>query len=352
MKKTKIVVPALGILLLSTAASVSGTVAWFSMNNAVKVTGMSVTTRVSSNLKIVGDTLASTARKADNLFVDNLTIGDLSGVLEPVSTVNGKNFFYTTNGQADGDAQADTYTAYNAAEIPTSTELDNFAEAYDSATADPKPVGYLDYVFQLKAVNAASAAKDIKITRLDLVYGGAKDPSKAYRVAVFTEDLGETGVNPAGGSGTLKGIYAPDGGNNHTANSAISATSGGPVAIATTAYNTVASIASVPANKANYYKVVVRLYLEGEDTTCTSTTFADLTQAWELNLDLKIDTASTTNTAAANIAKYTSAEVSGTKYYYNGSYVWTDPAKLGDNAEGTAIASAAADVKTAFGYGA
>ena len=29
MKKSKIIVPALGILLLSTAASISGTVAWF-----------------------------------------------------------------------------------------------------------------------------------------------------------------------------------------------------------------------------------------------------------------------------------------------------------------------------------
>ena len=52
MKKTKIIIPALGMLLLSTAASVSGTVAWFSMNASVTVTGMTVTTKVSSNLQI------------------------------------------------------------------------------------------------------------------------------------------------------------------------------------------------------------------------------------------------------------------------------------------------------------
>ena len=45
MKKTKVIIPALGILLLSTAASVTGTVAWFSMNDTVTASGMSVTAK-------------------------------------------------------------------------------------------------------------------------------------------------------------------------------------------------------------------------------------------------------------------------------------------------------------------
>ena len=40
MKKTKVIIPALGILLLSTAASVTGTVAWFTAANEVDVSGM------------------------------------------------------------------------------------------------------------------------------------------------------------------------------------------------------------------------------------------------------------------------------------------------------------------------
>ena len=38
MKKSKIIVPALGLLLLSTAASVSGTVAWFTANRTYNTT--------------------------------------------------------------------------------------------------------------------------------------------------------------------------------------------------------------------------------------------------------------------------------------------------------------------------
>ena len=48
MKKTKIIIPAMGLLLLSTAASVTGTVAWFAANATVTATGMSVTAKSDS----------------------------------------------------------------------------------------------------------------------------------------------------------------------------------------------------------------------------------------------------------------------------------------------------------------
>ncbi len=54
MKKSKIIVPALGLLLLSTAASVSGTVAWF------------------------------TANRTYNTFVDKFTVGSVDGNLSAV----------------------------------------------------------------------------------------------------------------------------------------------------------------------------------------------------------------------------------------------------------------------------
>ena len=53
MKKTKIIIPALGMLLLSTAASVTGTVAWFSANSQVTATGMTVTAKSDSKLLVI-----------------------------------------------------------------------------------------------------------------------------------------------------------------------------------------------------------------------------------------------------------------------------------------------------------
>ncbi|MBR4769390.1 MAG: hypothetical protein IK090_00495 [Clostridia bacterium] len=346
MKK---IIPALALLLVSAVLLATSSFAWFSMNTTVTVTGMEVKTKVSSNLQIKEDTLDSTTRIADANFttaVDESTTYATPALLEPVSTVDGVAFFFTTNALSNGDAVADEYTAYNAAEVPTSGELTAFNTRYGSTGA----VGYVDYVFQLKAVNTANAGKDIKITKLDLIYGGASDNSKAYRVALFVEDLGETGSAPTGGSGTLKGIYAPSGATNQTANKAVSATDAAPTTISTTAYNTVSNIATVPAEKTNYYKVVIRLFLEGEDTTCKNDTYAALTGNWKLNLELRLDDADTTNTAVTSIAKYTSATVSATTYFYDGSYVWDDIANIGTTTGRTAIGEADASVKTAFGY--
>ena len=345
MSKFSKLIPAIAMLLLSAILLSTATYAWFSMNTRVNVTGMAITATVSSNLQIAEDTLDSTTRISDATFAIAVSTDLGNTLLEPVSTVNGKNFFYTTNALANGDARADDYAAYNAAEVPTSSELTAFNTTYGTTGA----VGYKDYVFQLKAVNTANVAKDIKVTKLDLIYGGAADVSKAFRVAVLVEDLGEAGTAPAGGSGTLRGIYAPNGANNQTANYAVSAAATAPTALASN-YNTVASIASVPAAKTNYYKVVIRIYLEGEDTTCTNATYAALTSAWRLNLELTIDTAEETNTAVSCLGKYTSAVVSATTYYYDGTYVWADIANIGTETGRTAIGSADASVQTAFGY--
>ena len=69
MKKTKIIIPALGMLLLSTAASVTGTVAWFSANNSVSATGMTV------------------AAKSDGVFLEIAGAAD-SGTYSDIGTSN------------------------------------------------------------------------------------------------------------------------------------------------------------------------------------------------------------------------------------------------------------------------
>lgn len=52
MKKSKIIIPALGMLVLSTAATVSGTVAWFTMNKIATAQGMVVGAKTSGSLII------------------------------------------------------------------------------------------------------------------------------------------------------------------------------------------------------------------------------------------------------------------------------------------------------------
>ena len=290
MKKSKIIVPALGLLLLSTAASVSGTVAWFTANSVTSITGMSFTTKVSSNLLIADDVIGSTAKLADEDFTDSLE-QTKTAILEPVSTTDGRQFFYTTNAKADGDATSDTYTAY--------TTQAAFATAYGQ-TGVATVLPYLDYVFQLKAVNVSNGTLDLKVTNLTLTYGGTADGSKAYRVAFFVEDI--TSSNPTGtlgvSAGTADGIYAPSGAVNHSdadsKNFAVSGASAAPTQLSVTGnkYNNLTKLATVAKSTvsvpASYYKVIARMYIEGEDTTCTNTTFAALNESWSLDMQISL----------------------------------------------------------------
>ncbi len=66
MKKTKIIVPALGMLLLSTAASVTGTVAWFAVNTTVQVTGLQVRAKAEGGILIAPYALTATAITEDS----------------------------------------------------------------------------------------------------------------------------------------------------------------------------------------------------------------------------------------------------------------------------------------------
>ena len=75
MKKTKVIIPALGLLLLSTAASVTGTVAWFAANKTVTAQGMSVTVKSDSTFLLIaaGQQTASTIKTGKATIVNATT---------------------------------------------------------------------------------------------------------------------------------------------------------------------------------------------------------------------------------------------------------------------------------------
>ena len=326
MKKTnakKKLLPAIGMLAISAAMLSTATYAWFTMNKTVSVTGMQVNTTVGSNLLISHDTTAGNAANAENTFKTSDTTA-ISGQLEPVSTIDGKSFFYTdtSNVQGNGDAMADTYIAYNASDTTA------FNSNYQTSGA----VGYLDYAFELKANNTTAADQYINVTDLELTYGGTST-DKAFRVAFFVEDLGTNHTADTGVPGTLKTILKDSTAGNFTATKAVTSTS----ALADVTYGTAANLATVGAGTTHYYKVVVRLWIEGEDTTCNNTVFNTLKDKWGLNLTMKLEDSTGGVTAltldytakinlASDTASATTLVIDGITYYQlttNTSYYTT-----------------------------
>lgn len=306
---------AIAMVLVAAISLGTSTYAWFAVNSKVTATGMNFTATVRNNLFITDDTLDSTAKKADSDFTTAL-VQDVSGLLQPVSTVNGKDFFYskTDNVKGDGDTKTDSWIAYNAANTA------DFNTNYGTTGA----VGYIDYVFQLKAVNGTGSDLKIKLTDLGLSFNATSDPQKTFRVAVFAQNITDT--NPTANElGDLKAIYTVDGAGNFTTNEAVTSTT----ALDRVTYNQSFEL-NAGRNKSTYYKVVVRLWLEGEDNTCNNTTFADLNNGkWALSCEWKLDSNSSetavtkiTETLTTTPVDLTSAtvgpetvEINGVTYY-------------------------------------
>lgn len=352
----KKLLPAAMMLAVSASMLGTSTYAWFTMNKTVTVTGMEMKTKVGSNL-LISD---------NNYEADYSTASLSQGrkaLLEPVSSVTGANgsFWYTVDALGNGDARTDAYTAYaegtaltsgtaidlcaatsQAGEHPTTSGAGkaaydaSFNSTYTIGTASAAAAteyynayGYVDYVFYLKGT-ADSVNQNIRMTKCNLLYNEAAITSpafgegsavvgdnvdKAWRAAVFcssvTGGAGEQASNAT--AGNLKAILTMSGAENHSdvadgegaGNYAISANSA-PTKM-TLAYNTWSdstnsAIATLADKATGYYMVTVRVWLEGEDTTCTSKTYAQLSNAWKLDCEFSMDS---TKSAVTNISSST-----------------------------------------------
>ncbi|MCR5457999.1 MAG: hypothetical protein K6F14_07975 [Clostridiales bacterium] len=279
MKKFKKLIPALALLLVSAVLMSTASYAWFSMNNKVTVTGMEVTTKVSNNLYVRNSTYGQHDETVTN-YLSGIK-QTVTGLLQPVSTTDGINFFYV-DAQHDVNANG---SVKSGAEYIAYTDSSAFTTNYLEAQAVP----YVDYVFELKAVNTGVGPVELKLSELVLTYtavtaSSATIDENAYRVAVFMEKYDSAYTNTSAAitsSGTQKSILKESSSAYFTASQAVVSSSGlGAV------QNLSQGVAfNVAAGATEYYQVIVRLWLEGEDTTCNNDTFVDLTEGnWKLDL--------------------------------------------------------------------
>lgn len=295
MKKAlRKLIPALIMVLIAASMVGTSTFAWFSMNRSVSVTGMSVDTKVDDSLSIA-------ATNAEANYTNTLS-QTRTGHLRPVSTVDGVNFFYTagTNVKGNGDAVTEAYTAYSEAVVAdpdnalddTNAGKDHYDRAFLAAhgvdvdgtiTTSNVLYGYIDYTFYIKATNVSGSAEDLKLNTLNLLYNGAAVTEKAWRVAVFAQAaVKDTALNTAPTTSDRKAMLTLSGATNFESGKAVnSTTTTGTVTYTSAAW----AVDSIAAGATEYNKVTVRLWLEGEDTTCNNDTFATLTSAYTLSLN-------------------------------------------------------------------
>ena len=168
----------------------------------------------------------------------------------------------------------------------------------------------LDYVFQLKATNTTEKDQKVAITKLNLTspLSESKGSEKAFRVATFVENYSTAFTGSIPSSPAQSAIYAPKDYAYQTDGKAISSVDAqgsvtlGDVTIANSA-NSIGTISDSTTGPV-YYKVWVRLWLEGEDKSCYNDLFLD---SGNWSLDVTVDMRTTAGNAASNITSSVSA---------------------------------------------
>lgn len=318
------------MLAVSAAMLGTSTYAWFTMNKEVQVNGLALRTKTSSNLLI-------SSNNEEGSYKEDTLVEGRQALLEPVSSKTAKTgtFYYTLDAAENGSkahipsGTSNLYTLYNEtatanssaaaagkyhhdAAFNTAYGIDATAGAFNTA------YGYIDYVFYLKATGTVDD-QEIRMTKCDLDlapdntadplnYGALGTGDNAWRVALFATDItanggkGNSGTNgaavgqidPAGDGETAKAILKLadaayfDGTAVEDADSKGAVTTGSGV------------IGTIDAGETAYYKVLIRVWLEGEDTSCNTKTYAALEDGqWKLDLDFwLVDTTNTTDDEA------------------------------------------------------
>lgn len=354
MKK---LIPAAGMLALSASMLATSTYAWFTMNKEVEVTGMELKTKVGANLLICSDNVEANYSSLD-------LVQGRKGLLEPVSSVNGTtgSFWYTVNANARGQKEsAATITQYNedTAVANAVAGKNKYDKAFNGTygvkfitetfttddismadATDGAAYGYIDYVFYLKGTGDNND-QALKMTECNLLYDGKAISSpafgegtaaagvnidRAWRVGVFAQNITANGgagydavktVDPAATANVAtnqKGILGLKDATYFTVESdkpkaQASGSALGEVANFKNGASGATGVvldADVDRGETVYYKVLVRVWLEGEDDTCNSATYAALQdKKWALNCKFELDTGTAVtgiNTDTAKVA--------------------------------------------------
>ncbi len=209
MKKTKILVPALAVLALGMAASVTGTVAWFAANNVVNANGMYLRSTTPSSLVISKEITANGI--GDATVIDYETAAnDPSIVLNPASHFAGTaaegNVLKTVSNGNDVNPEtglAMPYVSTNG--LGTDTKNNNTGAAtpdnYRDLTyvdADANGHYYKDFVCYLGSVGKSITIGEGGYLQVSINWGDTNQTTSAATVDFYVNKTASTGSNGIG----------------------------------------------------------------------------------------------------------------------------------------------------------
>ncbi len=190
-KKSKLIAAAVALLGFSTAATVTGTVAWFTAANTVNVSGMNIQAEAENGIVIANETHAADADWKTTITASHNGAG---ATFVPTSTANLATWYHGLSDLADdGQHNVD----YDTFATPTITSGVAAATSSKHFTSTAKNI-YLVNEFRIQAsAKTAITGQDLFIEKIAITgASGSELLDKSIRVGLMV-------------GGTFKDIYAP-----------------------------------------------------------------------------------------------------------------------------------------------
>ena len=313
MKKTKILVPALSILALGMAASVTGTVAWFTTTAIANANGMQVTSVVPSSLYIDDQIFASS--EGVSLSLDSVAHGAHTTALNPAhmafaaNALTAKEAATYEDGYAVGQGTAGIAATFNNKAVLTGSKdtSSNPNKAQLAETGEGAGAYFAYYPESLVRKQSGSDAKfSLSAT---VTVSGVDATDSLERKAYDTIRVGFM-YSVDDGANWLWSTKQVDTNKTSADTIASSRNSGRPETLSTALdtesnnasgtyctnwnfmggehYTTVANdLESALATTNNVFVVVPVIWLEGEDSSCFAINFQNAYN-WTISIQYKI----------------------------------------------------------------
>lgn len=280
MKKfKKVLAAAIAMMSLSTAAAVTGTVAWFTANNIVSAQGMNIQAEAEEGIVI--------SNEAKSTWATSATASHSSAIsVLPTSTADAVTWYRNNSDNEEiygGTDHIGTYLAYTAdnADNAKKFSVSNGAGSIDidqdaTTTGDTKNIFLLNSFYIKSTTNPATpVTKPLYINKVD-ISGNSVALHNAVRVLVKCNNAvkvyrladGDTEYTVGGTATTVSAIVEGDPVNTELLNSV-----------------------TIPNNNTTEpLEIQVYCYFEGEDTDCTSKNAAATDALNALSVSLQFGT--------------------------------------------------------------
>lgn len=259
MKKSKRITIAVASMLLafSAASTVTGTVAWFTANNIVNVSGMQIQAEAEEGIVISNEAKTDwkTAIEASHTSATNNDKGFI-----PTSTANATTWYHANSDDVNKHQHAGDYATLTVT-APTAGTGNGVGTATVNGVEN-RNIYLLNHFYVQSAINTALTGQDLFVSEIEATDDAGKVLNKSLRVLFKV-------------AGSDARIYCPllraDFSATENAGAAKQASTSTASTVAAT--DKLVSNGTIPAYTAegtNAIDVSVYMYFEGEDTNCKS----------------------------------------------------------------------------------